>query len=62
MPRGARATSLSWPPIEQRLAAGATAALPGSAACKAHGTHLSVDTDYRQAEWLTARQSWYGRP
>jgi creatinine amidohydrolase len=50
--RGWRAAALTWAQLEQRLAAGATAVLPVGAACKAHGPHLPMDTDYRQAEWL----------
>ena len=52
---GMRAASLSWPDIEQCLANGMKAILPVGAACKAHGPHLPMDTDYRQAEWLTER-------
>ena len=51
------AASLSWPAIERNLSDGTTAVLPVGAACKAHGPHLPMDTDYRQAEWLTTRLS-----
>lgn len=34
---------------------GATAVLPIGAACKEHGRHLPMNTDQRQAEWITDR-------
>lgn len=45
---------LSWPELERRIAAGTVAVLPVGAACKAHGPHLPMNTDYLQAEWLAA--------
>ena len=43
---------LSWPEVEQRVAAGALAVLPVGAACKEHGPHLPMNADLLQAEWL----------
>jgi creatinine amidohydrolase len=50
---GARIAELTWPEVERRLAGGALALLPVGAACKEHGPHLPMNTDWIQAEWLT---------
>jgi creatinine amidohydrolase len=50
---GAFAAQLSWPEVERRIQHGAVAVLPVGAACKAHGPHLPMNTDFLQAEWLT---------
>lgn len=52
--QGAFAATLSWPALERRIQAGAIAVLPVGAACKAHGPHLPMNTDFLQAEWLAA--------
>ena len=44
--------NLTWPQIENRIADGAIGLLPIGAACKEHGRHLPLNTDYRQACWL----------
>jgi creatinine amidohydrolase/Fe(II)-dependent formamide hydrolase-like protein len=49
---GAFAAQLSWPEVERRVKAGAVAVLPVGAACKEHGPHLPMNTDFLQAEWL----------
>lgn len=49
---GAFAAHLSWPEVEQRAKTGTVAVLPVGAACKAHGPHLPLNTDWLQAEWL----------
>ncbi len=49
---GAFVAQLSWPDVERRINAGAVAVLPVGAACKAHGSHLPLNTDLLQAEWL----------
>ena len=41
-----------WPQVAERLAAGAPALLPVGAACKQHGPHLPMHSDWLQAEWL----------
>ena len=51
---GAFVAQLSWPEVAQRIEAGAVAVLPVGAACKEHGPHLPMNTDYLQAEWLAA--------
>jgi creatinine amidohydrolase len=38
----------------KRLRSGATALLPVGAACKEHGPHLPMNSDYLQASWLAA--------
>ncbi len=43
---------LSWPAIEQRVAAGAVALLPIGAASKEHGPHLPSGTDHVQARYF----------
>ena len=52
---GIRVADVSWPEVETRLAAGASAVLAVGAAAKAHGRHLPMATDYLQAEWLVRR-------
>ncbi len=42
----------SWPQVAERLAAGAPALLAVGAACKQHGPHLPMHSDWLQAEWL----------
>ena len=49
---GAFAAQLSWPEVERRVKAGAVIVLPVGAACKEHGPHLPMNTDFLQAEWL----------
>lgn len=49
---GAFAAQLSWPEVERRVKAGAVVVLPVGAACKEHGPHLPMNTDFLQAEWL----------
>jgi len=49
---GAFAAQLSWPEVERRVKAGAVVVLPVGAACKQHGPHLPMNTDFLQAEWL----------
>jgi len=51
---GAFAAQLSWPAVERRVKAGAVVVLPVGAACKQHGFHLPMNTDFLQAEWLAA--------
>jgi len=53
--KGIRVASSPWPLVEAQLGAGAIAVLPIGAASKEHGRHLPMDTDYRQAEWITDR-------
>jgi creatinine amidohydrolase len=50
--RGALVAELTWPEVERRLAAGATALLPIGSAAKEHGRHLPMATDWLTAEWL----------
>ncbi len=45
-------TDIPWPEVERRLGSGAMAVLPVGAAAKAHGPHLPMGTDCRQAERL----------
>ncbi|MEM7468065.1 MAG: creatininase family protein, partial [Pseudomonadota bacterium] len=47
--------NLNWPEIERRIAAGALGILPVGAACKEHGRHLPMNTDFRQASWLASQ-------
>ncbi len=46
---------MNWQQVQERLAAGAVALLPIGAACKEHGLHLPMNTDFVQVEWF-ARQ------
>jgi len=48
-------TDIPWPEVECLLASGAMAILPVGAAAKAHGPHLPMGSDCRQAEWLAER-------
>ena len=50
--RGVFAAEISWPELERRVQSGAVGILPVGAACKAHGPHLPMDSDYLQAAWL----------
>lgn len=50
--RGACLASLAWPEAEARLDAGAVPVITIGAGSKAHGFHLPLDTDLRQATWL----------
>lgn len=45
----------SWQCVHKALEAGAVAILPVAAACKEHGLHLPMNTDYVQAQWLCRR-------
>ena len=47
---------LTWLEVKTYLAQDYLAVLPIGAACKEHGLHLPLNTDYLQAEWL-AQQS-----
>jgi creatinine amidohydrolase len=49
---GAFVAQLSWPEVARRIKAGAVAVLPVGTACKEHGPHLPMNTDFLQAEWL----------
>jgi len=42
----------SWQQVQKALDAGGMAILPVSAACKEHGLHLPMNTDWLQARWL----------
>jgi creatinine amidohydrolase len=42
----------SWLEVAERLGRGAAALLPVGAACKQHGPHLPMHSDWLQAEWL----------
>ena len=55
MEQGIRVAASAWPDVERRLAEGDLALLPIGAACKEHGRHLPMDTDFRQAEWIAAQ-------
>jgi len=50
--KGLLAAEVAWPEVQRRLEAGAPALLPIGAACKEHGCHLPLNTDFLQAEWL----------
>ena len=43
---------LAWPEVKAYLEQGYLSVLPIGAACKEHGHHLPLNTDYLQAEWL----------
>jgi creatinine amidohydrolase len=45
----------TWQCVHEALEAGAIAILPVAAACKEHGLHLPMNTDYLQAQWLCKR-------
>ena len=51
---GALLAELVWTEVAPRLEAGAVAVLPVGAAAKEHGPHLTMDTDFAQAEALGA--------
>lgn len=53
--KGIRVETSTWPRIEALLLAGAGAVLPIGAACKEHGRHLPMNTDRRQADWISNR-------
>ena len=42
----------TWLEADKALAQGTPCLLPIGAACKEHGFHLPLNTDYIQAEWL----------
>ena len=42
----------TWQEADKALAQGTACLLPIGAACKEHGYHLPLNTDYLQAEWL----------
>jgi creatinine amidohydrolase len=50
--RGVLVARVPWPEVQGRLDAGAIAMLPVGAACKEHGYHLPMNTDFLQAEWF----------
>ena len=52
---GIKVATSSWPEVDNRLADGWAAIIPIGAASKQHGRHLSLDTDFLQAEWIAAR-------
>lgn len=52
---GINVADSTWPEVGSRLADGWPAVLPIGAASKEHGRHLSLDTDFLQAQWIAAR-------
>jgi len=48
---------LPWPEVKAYLEQGYLAVLPIGAACKEHGHHLPMNTDFIQAEWLAQQTS-----
>ncbi len=48
---------LAWPEVKAYLERGYLAVLPIGAACKEHGHHLPMNTDFIQAEWLAQQTS-----
>ncbi len=50
-----KVASSAWPEVEHALTHKAIAILPIGAACKQHGHHLPMNTDFIQAEYLAAR-------
>ena len=46
---------MNWQQVQERLAAEAVVLLPIGAACKEHGLHPPMNTDFVQVEWF-ARQ------
>jgi creatinine amidohydrolase len=52
--QGVFVADVAWPEVMKRLRSGATALLPVGAACKEHGPHLPMNSDYLQASWLAA--------
>ncbi len=55
MNKGIRVEEQTWLEVEAALANNAIAILPIAAACKEHGKHLPMSTDYIQAEWLISK-------
>lgn len=53
--RGGHVALMSWPEVAARASGGTAALLPIGAACKEHGLHLPMASDWLQAEWLAAR-------
>lgn len=51
---GINVAESTWPDVDARLADGWPAVLPIGAASKEHGRHLSLDTDFLQAQWLAS--------
>jgi creatinine amidohydrolase len=50
---------LTWPEVKAYLEQGYLAVLPIGAACKEHGHHLPLNTDYIQAEWLAQQTALF---
>ena len=50
---------LTWPEVKAYLEQGYLAVLPIGAACKEHGHHLPMNTDFIQAEWLAQQTSLF---
>ena len=50
---------LAWPEVKAYLERGYLAVLPIGAACKEHGHHLPMNTDFIQAEWLAQQTSLF---
>ncbi len=50
---------LTWPEVKEYLEQGYLAVLPIGAACKEHGHHLPMNTDFIQAEWLAQQTSLF---
>lgn len=50
---------LAWPEVKTYLEQDYPAVLPIGAACKEHGHHLPMNTDFIQAEWLAQQTSLF---
>jgi len=50
---------LAWPEVKTYLEQEYLAVLPIGAACKEHGHHLPLNTDYIQAEWLAQQTALF---
>jgi creatinine amidohydrolase len=50
--KGLFVAETNWQEVQKALEAGGLAILPVGAACKEHGLHLPMYTDYLQAQWL----------
>lgn len=50
---------LTWPEVKAYLEQGYLAVLPIGAACKEHGHHMPLNTDYIQAEWLAQQATLF---